>query len=375
MTFNIWSYYCLGLFISLLYLINFRLASISFFLLFGVLLIFLPSTGFDYFYYKIDYESAYLASQPPFIFTESELTAELFYKIYSGFIRIVTGFDYSAFLSINFIVCAALYFNSIKSSCLANSQVFTYVAWLFFLPVAAPTLFYFSPRSSISFFIILSGFFSIIKDERWIASALFLLGCSIHSQYIPISLFLMFCNLTLSKMIYTQNDNAFRWLCFYGIGLAAVLIMLPDFLSLVTVILSFLPTHEVAQSKLHYFNSGNSGIRLTSFLSIVVFPVLGYLLIKNKYTFIDAFNIPKDKGWSFIFYLSAAVVFGISVNIAYFDAPHLSGRLGRFSDYLSLIFLIPTTLMLFISNRAVCIIGFLFMLASPFLYPTLYSIV
>ena len=112
------------------------------------ILFLLPSTGMDYDYYKADYISAHYIPNFPFFRTTTILTAEPFYKWYTAFISVITNLSFEEFLSLNFIMLYGLLFNLFKK----YFQVFPSLLFMVFgLMAIVPTIFYFSPRSSISF--------------------------------------------------------------------------------------------------------------------------------------------------------------------------------------------------------------------------------
>jgi hypothetical protein len=68
------------------------------------------------------------------------------------------------------------------------------------------------------------------------------------------------------------------------------------------------------------------------------------------------------------------VLFGFCVNLAFFDQPHISGRLSRFSDYYSLGIVLPVSLLLFFSWRVVVLTAIILIFSAPVLYSTVYAI-
>lgn len=366
-------FYCVSILLAFLYLANRKYAYYTLVLAMSIVVYSLVSTGLDYDFYQLDYETGYFLGGWPFFYTQGNLTAEPFYKIYSGFIRAVTGAGFNSYLVINFLLCTALsyYFSPFKSG---RSKEVYYLFWLFMLPVITPTIFYFSPRSSISFFLVLSGFYMLIKMKRLLALFFFLSGISAHSQFVPIVVFLLLISFSLDNSGQVNNRNSYLYLLLYCVLLVLFLFLVPYIISSLSVVLSFLPSAEVAVNKLHYFNSAKSGFRITSILSLLVFPILMIWLMRNQKKLSIKYQISLDKMERLVFYLAVCVAFGFSVNLVYFNVPHLSGRLGRFSDYLSMGLLLPMALLCQFSPRLVVIVGFLFVIVAPFVYPTIYSV-
>lgn len=93
-------YYIFTLFTSMLFFLNKSAAYYFILLAVPIFLYLLPSTGLDYEFYKLSYDSAQLAPDFPY----STLSAEPFYIWYTSFISIVTAFRFPLFLFINFII-------------------------------------------------------------------------------------------------------------------------------------------------------------------------------------------------------------------------------------------------------------------------------
>ncbi|MCG3864915.1 MULTISPECIES: EpsG family protein [unclassified Photobacterium] len=369
---NIFTYYIICLVIFFIAIFNTRLGLILLFLNVPIVLYCIQSNGADYEHYKADYETARQIATYPYFYTFSSLTAEPFYKIYSAFIKVITDINYSGFLAVNFIFCFSIYyiftpFN--KKSCIIN-----HLFWLMTLPVIIPTIFYASPRSSLSYILILAGFFCLLRDKKIFSGILFFAGGMLHSQYLAISFILFFAGyFNLGAIPYVKN----RFILFYilvslsfVVVLKSISIILPNISSL----LSFLPSAEVATGKLHYLTSNNTGFRLTSILSIIIFPIFSLLLYKRYIKLSEVFNIDINIAWRLCFLFLLITAFGLAINVAFFSNPHLSGRLSRFSDYTSLALLIPLVLICYFNRIKAVMILSIFLLLAPLLYPTVYPI-
>jgi len=370
---TIYWYYALTVFLGCCYLMHARVAYKTLLISIPLTIALLLSTGLDYDHYKFDYETGFSSFRFPFFYTKGGLTAEPFYKIYTGFIRVITDLDFAWFLAINFYVCFLLFWLYSPFKRIKNSYIHS-LFWLFFLPVIIPTVFYFSPRSSLSFFLTVSGLFLLVNERKLMALVLFTLAISTHSQFIPIVFFLLIVSVSLNRFIKFKSRYAYLYLILYGFSLILFLKVAPFFLLFLSSVLSFLPSADIAINKLHYIHSADSGFRVTSILSLAVFPCLIFTLYKYQSKMSAISGLKEEYVWKFVFYLAVCVVFGFCTNLVYFDTPHLSGRLSRFSDYVSLGLLMPITLLCFFSLRVVIFIGLLFIIAAPFIYPTVYSI-
>lgn len=336
-------------------------------------LLLLISTGFDYDHYKADYESGYFKFVSPFFFTSEGLTAEPLYKIYSAFVRVVTSLDFEFFLAINFILCISIFFSTSPFKNI-NAKIINYLFFLYLLPVILPTLFYFSPRSSISFFLVLGGFFLLFDKKLYSSLAFVFLGVMIHSQYLLFAFFLYLAYFVTNKSIVGGDKEGYLKLFIIGFLFMIFLKSIPTIISIIVNILSFLPSSSVAVSKLHYINSAREGLRVTTLLSLLVFPVLNFMLYVNQNRIAKKISLDIKLVKRLTFFLSICTVFGFCINFVFYNTPHLSGRLGRFSDYLLFSLLIPLSLISRFSLKTVLAFLFLLILLSPILYSTIYSI-
>ena len=149
----------------------------------SVLLCLLPSTKADYDEYKLDYDSAYFDNVFPYFHTNSLLTSEPFYKFYQSLVKVCTGFPFNFFLSFNFLFCSLLLFGALKK---IFKEKYIVMYFLIFIMTVAPTVFYFSPRSSISFVMALYAFVYFSMGNKMKAFIFSFITISIHSQFILI---------------------------------------------------------------------------------------------------------------------------------------------------------------------------------------------
>ncbi|GAL76281.1 hypothetical protein JCM19275_687 [Nonlabens ulvanivorans] len=328
----------------------------------------LPDTGFDYSRYEATFEGGYLIDSFPFFKTHSTIDAEPLYLWYNAFMSFVLNKNFQLFLSFNFLVCVFISKIAFKEVSITNFYLF----WIFLLPVIIPTIFYYSPRSSISFFLILFAFMKFIRGNYVLAILAILAGISIHSQFLLISALLIFTYFFLNFKSKFQLDSSKRYIIIIAASLTVLLIFINYFSSVLVSLLSFLPSADLATAKLHYFETAREGFRVTSILSIIVYPLLAYKLVLNikeqkllmfKTEYLDRV---------FIIMLFAVICYGASINIAYFNNPHLAGRLSRFSDYIGMGILLPLSLIRIYNKKLLNPVLVLLVILSPIIFGTLY---
>ncbi|AQZ80182.1 hypothetical protein MWMV7_MWMV7_02786 [Acinetobacter calcoaceticus] len=359
-------YYIFTLVASWMYFFN-RKAG-YYILLLGVplFLLSLPTTGLDYDYYKESYDNATFISTFPFFESISSLTAEPLYVWYTSVISVLSQLEFPAFLALNFIFSAFLFSLALLNFPTDLKKYF----FLFILPIIIPTLFYFSPRSSISFAFILIGFFKLCHDRKNLGILFLFIGFSFHTQYFLIGLYILLLYFLSSRKDLLNINN----IVFINFVLALFLFLFLHFISffenIVATVFSFLPSASVALAKLHYVSDedggGGGGFRLTGLLSVLIYPaILLYFLRTIKLN-----NYPVNT--KFLFCLVGVVFFGIAVNIAFISEPHVAGRLSRFSDYFCMGFLIPYVLYVNKHYLSIKIISLVMCLLTPILFKTLY---
>lgn len=347
----------------------------NWFLLFWIVVIFsfflltLPSTGRDYDYYKAAYDNAFMLPSFPWFGTQAVITAEPLYLWYSSFLSVITGSSFQIFLVVNFLICFFVSMLSFYGNRMARLDF----AWVAFLPVIAPTIFYFSPRSSLSFFMLMFGFFLLVKGRLWAGLAAIVFSALFHSQYIMIGLFLVF-----SYFIF-QVSPKFKikkvYLAFLLVtSMILFLLGIKYLLGFLSAAFSVLPSSDVAVGKLNQLEDVREGYRVTAILSILIYPSMLFFLWqrfkKGGVIFYD--DDLMNRRWMFM--MAMVVVFGAMINIVFFNASHLSSRLGRFSDYFSMAILVPLVFRL-VGGRLVASAGlFVMALMAPIMYATVYNI-
>lgn len=361
-------YYIFTIIVSWLYFFNKKIGYGAILISVPFFLFLLPSTGFDYDFYKESYDNAVFISHFPYFESISTLTAEPLYVWYTSLVSVLTKLSFPGFLAFNYLICSAIILYALPKS--SEIQDLKYYLFLFLLPIIIPTVFYFSPRSSISFSFIFLGFFTLFFNKRMVLGSTFLfIGFSFHTQYFLIGLYLILLYfLSLKANFYTKyriiSVNAIL-----AIFLFFFLFFISFFEAIIAAVFSFLPSASVAVTKLHYVSSddgASGGFRLTSILSIIVYPLILIFFLKN----INLKNNIIDK--MVLFGLVGVVFFGAVVNLAFIGDPHVAGRLSRFSDYFCMSFLIPYTLYLNKQYLTIKLIGLIMCILSPFLFKSLY---
>lgn len=343
---------------------------VAIFIVCSVFLFILPSTGYDYDYYKQAFDNAYLISSYPWFSTDSIITAEPFYIWYTAVVSVLTPLPFQGFLVLNFVFCGLLSFFSFRKLRVVSLDLF----WVSFLPVVFPTLFYFSPRSSISFFLVLLGFMLLVRRKLLLALPFFFLGISIHSQYILITVFMVVAYLFYDYS-YKFDDSIRKKLGLALIFMAGLsLLGVQQLMGVLSSVLGVLPSAEVAVSKLHYLESTRSGYRLTAILSIIIYPAMMYLIvIRKKKCF---FSFIENKKWdeTFVHMLVLVVIFGAMINLVFIGESHLAGRLSRFSDYIGMGVILPSFLVIYLGRLAAVFILWALVWLAPLMYSTVYGV-
>ena len=361
-------YYIFTIIVSWLYFFNKKIGYRAILISVPVFLFLLPSTGFDYDFYKESYDNATFVNQFPFFESISSLTAEPLYVWYSSAISVISQLDFPFFLALNFLICSAIILYALNKS--GERRDIKYYLFLFLMPIVVPTIFYFSPRSSISFCFVFLGFFTIFFNKKFLLGLFFLfIGFSFHTQFLLISVYLILLYaLSLKAEFYTKSR-----IIIVNFVIALFLFVFLYFLSffekIIATVFSFLPSASVAVSKLHYVSgedNSSSSFRPTSLLSIIIYPIFLMFFVKK----IDFKSTTIDK--TVLFGLVGIVFFGMVVNLAFIGDPHVAGRLSRFSDYFCMGFLIPYTLYLNKQYLTIKFIAILMCALSPFLFKSLY---
>lgn len=360
-------YYFFTVIIVLIYFLNKRFACgvavIGVFYFLNIL----PSTDLDYGYYQEAFDNAYITTSYPWFQTDAVITAEPFYLWYTSFWGVIAPFGFPFFLALNFLLCYFL--SRLVFKILPKKLLYDF--WIYLLPVITPTLFYFSPRSSISFITLFIFFIYMIKKKYFIAFPFLLFAISMHSQYLLMGGLVLLVSFTFYK-IESHKKRVF-YIILYSSLLFLGLKFINSGTELISSFLSFLPSTDIINSKLGYFENGREGFRFSSIFSIIIYPFLAYKFFKKIINSEESiFLNDKNLEINFAFIFFAIIIFGAVINLAFFSAPHLAGRLSRFSDYLGMGLLFPLYFTYSSRWQYGYLALFLIALLTPVIYSTIY---
>ncbi len=338
---------------------------------------YLPDTGFDYGIYKQAYDNAYYSDNFPWFFTKSYLVSEPLYIWYTSAIGVLLPFGFNFFLQFNFSLCFLLLFvvyKKLKKNILV-------IMWVAFLPVVFPTIFYYSPRSSISFFCVFLGLIYVALLKRFLGYSFIFLGTSMHSQYLPMAITITLYDIQyfISRFLKEKKSRekflkVINFLLLVSLFLLAI--FAEDMISFLSLMLSFLPSGEFATFKLHYLADARVGYRLTSILSILILPYFMYNIMNiGRKMNIVFFLKDQDADQRLCSFLFVLLIFGAALNIAFFENPHIAGRLSRFSDYLGIGFVLPVYFMRFYGANFAFLVIIVLSILAPILYRSVYGII
>lgn len=347
------------------------------FILLGVVfLIESSSTLSDYEAYKDAYDNAYVTNSYPWFTSQTYLDAEPLFMAYIAFWKVSTGLPFSYFLAINFALCVGLCSFFLRKT---PAEV-KYDWWLMFMPVIFPTLFYWSPRSSISFIFLFGSFILFCKKKYIWALPLLIFSFLMHSQFLLFAFLLLLLAVVMRRKRSARIGGYGLWWMISSVALFIALRYMPIFADRMASWLSFLPSASIISSKMVYFEElegASSGFRLTAFLSIFLYPLLCFYLLQRKKVLGEKLNLlfsDEIRDSYFINLLFSIVLYGAVINLAFWGNPHVAGRLSRFSDYVGMGLLIPLFMHTYFQNRlSLSILLTFFCIVAPFLYPTLYT--
>ncbi len=246
------------------------------------------------------------------------------------------------------------------------------------LPVIFPTIFYNLIRSSLSLFMVALGFVSFLHSNQrraLVYGVLFtFIGFNLHSQYILISALFVFTYFMLRFRKDEDYVYNFKFILGFSVFLIFGLLATKSFVEELSSLLSVLPTSDLAASKLGYLEVEDSrGFRVTSLLSILIYPYMMYHVLKKRYWDSAPFILnSKEKERKFLFMFFAIICYSAAINIAYYDSAHLASRLGRFSDYLGMGILIPLYFRVCIGLKLEYVVLIVFAVIAPLIYGSIY---
>lgn len=316
-----------------------------------LLLLFLPDPGQDFPFYERAFDSVnFDISARNWYSGGGGLTAEPPWFWYSSLLKSLGVWEFRVFLVVNFWICLALIVKALRLLELTRDHLNLTLALL--VPVVFPTIFFRSPRSSISLALCLLGLAYFANGRSRIAVILVVAGSAVHSQFLVVCLF----SLLVSFKPSSQVPKVFAR------GGMALLLTLGALLFAQAAIsrVGFIPNFDFFQAKLSQFEDPRTGFRLTGLLSIFVVPFLAWR--SRSYW-------ASPQVAALVLNLS---IFSLGVNLAFLNAGHIAGRLSRLSDFL----LLPLLGSWFLIERTgrferVIPLAPVFVLI-PFAYPTLY---
>lgn len=372
------NFYLFTIVIAITFFFQKRLANVL--LIIGCIffLFYLPSVEYfsdDYFGYEDAFETGFSIAQFPWVASFARIDAEPFYLWYTAMVKVVSGQEYPFFLAVNFVLCLVISHFILKSF----SSYFKQFFWVMFLPVLFPTMFYFLIRSSASFFMVALGFFSLLNSNKKKAIGFCLLfvymGINLHSQYILLSLLFIGAFFVLKFESIKYYKFNIKFIVISAIILIGLLVSLKSFTEELSILLSVLPSSDIASTKVGYLVTEDSrGFRITSVLSILIYPFMMYQVLRKTYKTEQVFILnDKVKERKFLFLFFVIICYGASINIAYLDSPHLAGRLARFSDYLGMCLLLPMYFKVCIGNKLEYVMLAAITLLAPLLYGSIYA--
>lgn len=330
--------------------------------------------GPDYLGYYTSYTNAFKIDEFPWVNTASQIDSEPFYLWYSSLVSVYSNLGFSFYMIFNFLLCVVISIFMLRSF----KVDYKYFFWIMILPVIFPTIFYFLLRSSLSYFLVAIGFFSLLnpnKKKAFFYSILFsFLGFNLHSQYILMSLLFLgvFMLLRFDKL--TDYYRDLKIISISAFALIFVLIALRSFTIETASLLSFLPSGDVISVKIgHLVGKDERGLRLTAILSILIYPVMAFQVVIRTYkSDVLYFLNNKLKERKFLLLMLAIILYGAAINIAYFDSALVAGRLSRFSDYLGMCLLVPMYFKVCIGYKMEYFALMIITLIAPILYTAVY---
>ena len=337
----------------------------------ALIIYFLPGTATDYSGYKRDYESGRMVDSFPYFNTLSIIDSEPYYKNYTAFIKVVTGLSFNGYLALNFILGYSLMYFGLKSIFKPNAVTIFMMLGLISI---VPAIFYFLLRSSIPYILAVLVLVLYAKKRPYLAMAVSFLAMGFHSQYIP-ALFMLGASYLWYELFIKGKQSTARIFA-YTVVMSLLLLMVLKWAVPILSMLSFLPTDtEFLLGKSRALTGGTEGFRLTSFLSIIVFPLMYFYLVKKE-KFLEVFQKGESRETynRFIFLLGSAVLLAFVINLAFINVPLVAGRLSRFSDYTFLMIGVGTFfLTIKNSDKLLPLILLIIICVAPFLYPTVYD--
>jgi len=340
-------------------------------------LYYLPSIGYfgpDYLGYQTTYINAFKIEAFPWVATAAQIDSEPFYLWYSSLVSAYSNLGFSFYMIFNFLLCVV-----ISAFMLRSFKVdYKYFFWIMILPVIFPTIFYFLLRSSLSYFLVALGFFSLLNPNKkkaiFFAVLFSFLGFNLHSQYILMTLLFLGIFSVLRFETFTDYYLGLKIIISSAFVLIFVMLALRSYTNELASLLSFLPSSDVISVKIeHLINEDERAVRLTALLSILIYPVMAFQVLRKTYKSpVLYFLNDKLKERKFLLLMLAIILYGAAINIAYFDTSLVAGRLSRFSDYLGICLLMPMYFKTCIGYKTEYFALVIITVLAPILYAAVY---
>ena len=368
-------YYFFTLVIALVFFINKRFAFVLAIIGCSFFLYYWPTIGHfgdDYLGYLDVFENAYYKPIYPYYESRTKADVEMLYRFINSIFNLKVSDDFRLFLIFNYLSSVFLMYLGLRKF----KPIYFYSFTVMLLPVIFPTIFYYLLRSSLSFSFCFLGFCLLIRKKYWVALFCLYVGFNLHTQYLLISLLIIFTHAYFfilkkhtSSLIFHKNR-----ILLFGTVLTIFLVTFKYFSGATEALLSLLPSSDLAQGKLgHLSAKKESGFRITAILSILVYPIISYKILVTKFRTNKTFFLENNKfDTALVVLLFAIFVYGASINLAFITDPHVAGRLSRFSDYVGLSLLFFSFLNSFYTKEIERIIIIILFLVVPILYPAVY---
>ena len=336
-------------------------------------LLLMPSTQVDYDSYMGSYNNAYFSNKFPWIQSGYGVDLDPLFSVYMAAFSLFTPLDYPGFLATNFLLCLIIF--NYSCSILNIPGRVRKLLILFTLSSVFITVFYWSPRSSISYYLMLLGVAFMSKGKHKQGVGLFAMTCLLHSQFILQAVIILIASFVLSKKNLTRRKRN-GLIALMIVSLSGLIFAIPRILPFITNILSSFSLTQFAASKANIYLTSVSNIglpRITAILSIIVLPLVAYLFYRDQHSATISQDGPGSieyKRLSSLLLIST--ISGMIINLAFLSDATVAGRLSRFSDYTGFVVLLPIFIYSRYGRRACAWCALFFCLIAPFIYRTQY---
>ncbi len=235
-----------------------------------------------------------------------------------------------------------------------------------FCLISGPVILYHSPRSALPFVLIFASL--VLSNDAKIRSSLCAaLAPFIHIQALPYTIIVLFYNLFSSNQFFKKFLSSPKFLLLSTFLFALLLfIFVSFFASALSLVSPELSTR--ASTKLHYINSVDSKIRISSLFTFIAV-IFSTFSIKQLPSFFSLRTILSSFPLLRIF-----LFFAFSIQLIFITNPHISSRISRPADYIILPILLASLLPSNFSKHVV-FYSFLLLFISlliTFIYPSVF---